>query len=131
MKAPFITSLICALMSLLAVLGFLGVRHMNASIPLHRWSLAVWLLAFFSPTTYLLLLLLAEKIGVAPPPGQFVAELFYPILLLALLVCESVVWVSAKPIARRIGWMLFTLFAMLVQCGLILAFIVMATGYGQ
>jgi hypothetical protein len=104
---------------------------MSASIPLHRWSLAVWLLAFFSPTTYFLLLLLADRFRVAPPPEQFVALLFYLIPLLALLVCESVVWVSTKPIARRIGWMLFTLFAMLVQCGLILAIIVMATGYVQ
>ena len=103
---------------------------MSASIPLPRWSLAVWLLAFFSPTTYFLLLLLADRFHVAPPPEQFVALLFYLIPLFALLVCESVVWVSTTPIARRIGWMLFTLFAMLVQCGL-LAIIVMATGYVQ
>jgi hypothetical protein len=104
---------------------------MNTSIPRHRWSLAVWLLAFFSPTTCFLLLLLADKIGVAPPPEPFVAWLFYLIPLLALLVCESVVWVSSQPIARKIGWMLFTLLAMLVQGGLTLAIIVMATGYAQ
>lgn len=104
---------------------------MSASIPLPRWRLAGWQLAFFSPTTCFLLLLLADRLHVAPPPEQFGVLLFYLIPLLALLACESVVWVSTKPIARRIGWMLFTLFAMLVQCGLILAIIVLATGYAH
>ena len=104
---------------------------MIASIPLPRWRLAVWLVAFSSPTTYFLLLLLADRFHVAPPPEQFVGILFYLIPLLALLVCESVVWVSTKPVARRITWMIVTLFAMLVQFGIILAIIVMATGYVQ
>jgi hypothetical protein len=104
---------------------------MSASILLPRRSLAIWLLAFFSPATYFLLLLFADRFRVAPPPEQFVALLFYLIPLVALLVCESVVWVSTKTVARKIGWMLFTLFAMLVQCGLIIALIVMATEYAQ
>jgi hypothetical protein len=107
----------------------IALRHMSASIPLPRWSLAVWLLAFLSPTVYFLLLLLADRFHVRAPPEQLVAALLYLIPLGALLVCESVAWLSTSTVARRAGWMLFTLFGILLQFGCVLAIIVMATGY--
>ena len=92
-------------------------------------SLAVWLSAFFSPTVYFLLLLLADSFHVPSPPDVFVASLFYLIPVVALLVCASVVWLSSMTAARKIGWMLFTLFAMLLQAGILLAIMITATGY--
>jgi hypothetical protein len=95
-----------------------------------RLSLTVWLSVFFSPTVYFLLLLLADRFHIVrSPPEIFVASLFYLIPLIALLVCGSVVWLSSMRAARKIGWMLFTLFAMLLQFGILLAIIIMATGF--
>ncbi|MFA6564748.1 MAG: hypothetical protein WCV00_22770 [Verrucomicrobiia bacterium] len=102
---------------------------MYALIPLTRRSLMVWLSAFFSPTVYFLLLLLADRFHVPSPPEIFVASLFYLIPVAALLVCESVVWSSSMAVARKIGWMLFTLVAMLLQFGILLAIMITATGY--
>jgi hypothetical protein len=102
---------------------------MLALIPLPRRSLTVWLLAFSSPTVYFLLLLLADRFHVPSPPESFVASLSYLIPAGALLVCGSVVWLSSMTVARRTGWMLFTLLAMLLQTGILLAIIMTATGY--
>ena len=103
---------------------------MRILIPLARRSLAVWLSAFFGPTAYFLLLLLADRFHFVPsPPDIFVASLFYLIPQVALLVCVSVVWLSSMAAARKIGWMLFTLFAMLLQFGILLSIIMVATGY--
>jgi hypothetical protein len=101
---------------------------MNLSIPVSRRSLAVWLATLFGPTVYFLLLLFADRFHVPAPPDAFVASLFYLIPLVALLVCESVVWFSSMAVSRKRGWMLFTLFAMLLQVGVLLAVIVMAAG---
>ena len=102
---------------------------MHALIPLPRRSLTIWLSAFFGPTAYFLLLLLADRFQVPSPPENFVATLFYLIPAVALLVCGSVVWMSGMTVALKVRWMLFTLFAMLLQAGLLLAIIVVATGY--
>ncbi len=102
---------------------------MHALIPQSRRSLAVCLSAFFSPTVYFLLLMLADSYFVPSPPEIFVASLFYLIPVVALLVCGSAVWLSSMTVTRKIRWMLFTLFAMLLQFGILLAIIIMATGY--
>ena len=94
-----------------------------------RRSLAVGLPAFFSPTVYFLLLMLLDRFHAKSLPDNFVASLFYLIPAIALLVCGSVVWLSSMTIARKTGWMLFTLFAMLLQIGALLAIISMATAY--
>src|ERR1039458_2115789 len=71
---------------------------MNASIPQSRRSLpfwlsvVVWLSAFLSPTAYFLLLLLANKFQIPRLPAMFVWALFLVIPVVALLICESVVW---------------------------------------
>jgi hypothetical protein len=102
---------------------------MHALITLPRRSLTVWLIAFFSPTVYFVFLLLADRFSVPSPPEILVSSLFYLIPLVALLVCGSVVWSSSETVTRKIGWLLFTLFAMLVQFGVLLAIIIQATGY--
>ena len=98
-------------------------------------ALAVWLCAFFSPTAYFLLLLFADRFHVAAPPEILVASLFFLIPVAALLVCGYIVWSSSKTFARKIGWMLFTLVAMLLQFGVLLVIIIAAIsaaiGYAQ
>jgi hypothetical protein len=114
---------------------------MNASIPHSRRSLpvwlsaAVWLSVFLSPTAYFLLLLLGNKFQIPSLPAMFVWSLFFLIPAFALLICESIVWSYSKTVGRKIGWMLFTLLAMLLQFGIILVIlrmmIVTAIGYVQ
>ena len=113
---------------------------MNASIPQPRRSLqvwlstVVWLSAFLSPTAYLLLLLFASKFQINVPE-TFAWSLLFLIPLLALLICESVVWSCSKTVGRKIGWMVFTLLAMLIEFGIILvilrAILVTRIGYVQ
>ena len=114
---------------------------MNASIPQSRRSLqvwlsvVVWLSAFLSPTAYFLLMLIANKSQIPSPPATFVWSLFLLIPVVALLICESVVWSCSKTVGRKIGWMLFTVIAMFLQFGIVLvilrAIIVTAIGYVQ
>ena len=113
---------------------------MNATIPQPRQSLSfwsstvVWLTAFLSPTAYFLLLLLAGKFQIKVPE-TLVGSLFFLIPVVALIICESVVWSCRKTVGRKIGWMLFTLLAILLQCGIILvilrAILLTMIGYVQ
>ena len=113
---------------------------MNASIPQLRRSLpvwlstVVWLSAFLSPTACFLLLLLANNLRINLP-AMFVWSLLFVIPVVALLICESVVWSCSKTVGRKIGWMLFTLVAILLQIGIILvvlrAILVTMIGYVQ
>jgi hypothetical protein len=102
---------------------------MRAFISLTRRILTVWLAAFFTPTVYFLLLLLGDSFFAPSPPEIVVASLFYLIPAVALLVCESAIWSSSMTLHRKFSWMLFTLFAMLLQFGILLAIIISATGY--
>jgi hypothetical protein len=101
----------------------------------HIPALAIWLCAFFSPTAYFLLLVLANNLQVPAPPEILVATLFFLIPVIALLVCGRVVWLSGQTAARRIGWMLFTLVAMSLQFGVLLVIVITvitaAIGYAQ
>jgi hypothetical protein len=102
---------------------------MHALNLLPRRSLSLWLSAFFSPAVYFLLLLLGDSFFLPAPPETLVASLFYLIPPVALLVCGAVVWSSSLTVSRKIGWMLFTLFAMLLQFGIFLAIFIVATGF--
>ncbi len=114
---------------------------MHVSIPQPRrglqiWlSAIVWLAAFFSPTGYVLLLLLANKFQLPAPPPILVGLLLFLIPAVALLVCEYVLWLSSTTVGWRIGWMLFTVLAMLLQLGalmvIIRAILIAVTGYAQ
>jgi hypothetical protein len=101
---------------------------MHALIPLPHRTLTLWLSAFFTPTAYFLLLLLADRFFLPNPPEIFVASLFYLLPPVALLVCGSVVWSSSIAVPRKIRWLLFTLFAMLLQFGILFVIITMASG---
>jgi hypothetical protein len=113
---------------------------MNASIPQARqhlpvWrSAVVWLTAFLSPTVSFVLLLLAGRLQLNVPEA-FVGSLFVLVPVAALVICEVVVWKCTKTLGSRIGWMLFTLLALLLQFAVILAIlrtmIVMAIGYAS
>jgi hypothetical protein len=114
---------------------------MNASIPQSRrsrpvwFSVVVWLSAFLSPTAYLLLIFLANTLQIPSPPATLVWSLFFLIPVVALLVCELVVWSCGKTVGRKIGWVLFTLLAMLLQVAIILvilrAVLLTRIGYTQ
>lgn len=83
----------------------------------------VWLSAFFSPTAYFLLLVLAGRFQIQMPPPIFVATLFCLIPAAALWFCEAVIWRAAMRVASRITWMLFTLLAMLLQIGVMVVIV--------
>ena len=94
----------------------------------------VWLSAFLSPTAYFLLVLLANKSQIYLPK-TLVLSLFFLIPVIALLICESVAWSCSKTVGRKIGWMLFTLLALLLQLAILLvilrAIVVTMIGYAQ
>jgi hypothetical protein len=93
---------------------------MLASIPLPLRKLAIWLLAFVSPTVYFILLLLANGFHVASNfSAAFYVTLFFVILACAVLVCEFVSWSTKTTLARKIGLMVFTLIGLLLQVGII------------
>src|SRR5262245_31652876 len=108
---------------------------MRALIALPGRTLALWLSAFISPTVYFLLLLLASRSAVAGPLAALLVWLLFVVPVVALLVCEWAVWRSEMTVVWKIGWMLFTLVAMLFQTGVLLACIrailVTAIGYAQ
>ena len=82
-------------------------------------SAVVWLCAFLSPTVYFLLLLLAHRFQIhVSPTIALPLLLFLPVG--ALLICAWVVWSCNKKVGPRIGWMLFTVSAMLLQCAVLL-----------
>jgi hypothetical protein len=89
-------------------------------------TVAVWLAAFFSPTAYCLLLVLAAKFQVQALPGILVVTLFLLMPVVGLLVCGHMVWTSNKTASRRVGWGLLTLVAMLLQLGVLFVIIVAA-----
>ena len=113
---------------------------MNASAPASRrsvpvlLSVVVWLTAFLSPSAYFVLVLLASKSQINLPK-TLVLSLFFLIPVMALLTCESVAWTCSKTVGRKIGWMLFTLLAVLLQLAIILvilrAILVTMIGYAQ
>ncbi|MBI3820268.1 MAG: hypothetical protein HY286_16370 [Planctomycetes bacterium] len=101
---------------------------MRIAIPFSLQKLIIWLAAFVSPTAFFLLLIVADSYHVPPPPEAVVASLFCIIPVAALIVCESIVWKSNMTTASKIGWMLFTLFALAVQIGLLFVIIISAIG---
>ena len=107
---------------------------MLASIPLSR-RLAIWLLAFFSPTVYFLLLLAGRSSFSGHLPEALVVALFCVIPLGALLVCESLVWSARIAVPWKVGGMVFTFLASLLQFAIIVALIrailIAATAYPQ
>jgi len=111
------------------------VMNMLASIPLSR-RLAIWLFAFLSPTAYFLVLLFAARLPISRSvPEALVVLLFCVIPVLALVVCESLVWSARVTVAWKIGAMSFTLLASVLQFAIIVvilrAILITAISYPQ
>jgi hypothetical protein len=109
---------------------------MLASIPLFLRTLPVWLFAFFSPTIYFLLFLLANRFQVTPNlPGAFYVTLFFLIFAAALLFCVSVSWAAKRTLTRKIGLTALTALGLLLQFGMVVvilrAILITITAYPQ
>lgn len=77
----------------------------------------IWLAVFVSPTIYVLLLIVADRLHVPAPSEGLVVLLFCLIPVVALLFCGAMVWRAKKSLAWRVGGLALTLVAMLLQCG--------------
>jgi len=88
------------------------------------WSVAIWLAVFLSPTGYFLLLVMADRWHAPAPHESVVVSLFCLIPIVALLVCGSVAWRSQLTRPWRVGWLVSTVLAMLLQCGVLFVIIV-------
>ncbi len=89
-------------------------------------SVPVWLAVFLSPTAYVLLLMIIDRLEVPAPPEGFVVSLFCLIPILALLACGTRVWLSKMSWGWRLGGVALTMLAMLLQCGVWFVIIVSA-----
>jgi hypothetical protein len=89
-------------------------------------STAVWLAVLLSPTGYFVLLMIADRLQVPAPPERFVVLLFCLIPVVALLVCGTVVWLSQVRAPWRVGWLVLTVLAMLLQVGAFVVILVSA-----
>ena len=78
------------------------------------------------PHTYVLLVVIMDRLAVSAPPEGFVVSLFSLIPVVALLACGTVVWLSKMSLGWRVGGLAFTVLAMLLQCGVLLVIIVSA-----
>lgn len=79
-------------------------------------SVAIWLMAFLSPTSYVLGLITLSRLQMPIPPSWFVVALFCLIPLAALLICSTVAWLSQVRRGWRVVWLVLTMLAMLLQC---------------
>src|SRR5579884_3636955 len=82
-------------------------------------NIAIWLAAFFSPTIYFFALIFAGHFHLRAPSEKWIAALFVLIPMAGLFVCCAVAWKSNPTKPRRIGWLVFTLLAMAVQCAVL------------
>lgn len=80
------------------------------------WSSgAIWLTALLSPTVYVLAVIALSRLQMPAPPAGFVVALFCLIPVAALLVCLTVAWYSQVGRGWRVGWLVLTILAMLLQ----------------
>ncbi len=77
--------------------------------------------AFFSPAACFLLVLLAGKSNTPNLPAALVLTPFILAPIAALIMCEWVAWSCSATLGRKMGWMLFTLVALLLEFAVILA----------
>lgn len=102
------------------------MRALNPQ-PLPVWlSVPVWLAVFLSPTAYVLLVMIMDRLHVPAPPEGFVVLLFCLIPVVALLACGTVVWRSKMSLGWRLGGLVLTVLAMFLQCGVWYVIIVSA-----
>jgi hypothetical protein len=85
-----------------------------------------WLAVFLSPTVYVLLLMIMDRLQAPAPPERLVVLLFCLIPVVALLACGIAVWRSKLSRAWRVGGLVLTVLAMSLQCGVWFVIIVSA-----
>ena len=90
--------------------------HHSQSLPVW-FSVPVWLAVFLSPTAYVLLLMIMDRLQVPAPTEGFVVLLFCLTPVVALLACGTVVWRSKMSFGWRVGGLVLTVLAMSLQCG--------------
>ena len=83
-------------------------------------------MAFLSPTGYVLAVTTLSRLQMPAPPAWFVVALFCLIPLAAPLVCSTVAWLSQVRRGWRVGWLVLTILAMLLQVGLLVVLILSA-----
>ena len=88
--------------------------------------MGIWLAALLSPTGYFLLLMMADRLQMSAPPDGPVVLLFCLIPVVALAVCAAVAWMSGLNARWRVSWLILTVLAMTLQCGVLLVIIVSA-----
>ena len=86
----------------------------------------LWLAAFVAPTVYVVLLLVLDNLQVPPPSELLVVSLLVVIPIAALLLCLMVVWRSKMGFGWRVGGSVFTVMALLAQCGVLVIVIASA-----
>ncbi|HVT30131.1 MAG TPA: glycosyltransferase family A protein [Lacipirellulaceae bacterium] len=87
----------------------------NEIVPLYG-KLLGWLLAFFSPTAYFLVLLFVARHPMPYRlPETLVAALFCLIPVVALLTCEALVWSARMRVRWKIAALVLTLSASVLQ----------------
>ena len=98
-------------------------------------GITLWLLAFVSPSACFLILLLANDLQISGVPTALAWSMIFLSPLIALLICEIIVWFRSRSASHRLTWMAFTLLAMIFQCGVILlilrVFIVTRIGFAR
>lgn len=87
-------------------------------------TVPVWLAVFLSPTAYVLLLMIMDGLHVPAPPEGLVVLLFCLVPVLALATCGTGVWRSRMSLGWRVGGLVLTVLAMIIQCGVWLVIIV-------
>src|SRR5881409_2636567 len=105
------------------------MRALNPQNPqnLPVWlSVPVWLAVFLSPTAYVLLLMIVDRLHVPAPPEGFVVLLFCLLPVVALLACGTLVWRSQMSLGWRLSGLVLTVLGMLLQCGVWFVIIVSA-----
>lgn len=94
--------------------------------PKHLQNLPVWLAVFLSPTACILLLMILASLQVPAPLEDFVVLVVCLVPIVALLSCGTAVWLSKMRLGWRVGGLVLTSLAMLLQCGVWFVIIVSA-----
>lgn len=103
---------------------------MRATTLIPARYLAWALPAFLSPSILFLVLMVADRCGVRPPPEALVTALFYSMPLLGLLVCGRGIWLAPICPPTKFVFLTVATGAMVVQFAILLALMLTAAGVG-
>jgi hypothetical protein len=92
--------------------------HFLRTLPVSS-SVIIWLVAFLSPTGYLLALLAMAKLKMPTPPAWVIVGIFFLIPLVALWICSTVAWHAQVKQGWRLSWLAATILGLLLQFGVL------------